>query len=113
MANEVVRQASKCANCVAQKSRFLKLKHNKKTGWNKINPKLLIYQTQVFIKRVENIDSKLLKTNNDKTMWSLKCVIYGSRKSRFMKEQEAKGLLRRLRIKTPLSNILLLGNILF
>ena len=43
MANEVVRQVSKCANCVAEKSRFLKLKHNKKAGWNKINPKLLIY----------------------------------------------------------------------
>ena len=36
-----------------------------------------------------------------------------SKKSRFMKEQEAKGLLSSLGIKTPLSNIPLLGNILF
>ena len=36
----------------------------------------------------------------------------GNRKSRFMKEQEAKGLLSNLAINTPLWNILLLGNIL-
>ena len=30
MANKVVRQSSKCANCVAEKSRFLKQKSNKK-----------------------------------------------------------------------------------
>ena len=43
MTNKVVRQSSKCANCVANKSRFLKQKSNKKTGWDKINPKLFIY----------------------------------------------------------------------
>ena len=43
MTNKVVRQASKFVNCVAEKSRFLKQTSNKKTGWNKINPKLLIY----------------------------------------------------------------------
>ena len=41
-----------------------------------------------------------------------KCAICGSKKSRFMKEQEVKGLLSSLGIKTPLSNIPLLGNIL-
>ena len=46
-------------------------------------------------------------------MLSSKCGICGSRKSRFMKEQEAKGLLTSLGIKIPLSNILLLGNISF
>ena len=45
-------------------------------------------------------------------MLSSKCAICGSKKSRFMKEQEAKGLLISLGIKTPLSNIPLLGNIL-
>ena len=34
-------------------------------------------------------------------------------KSRFMNEQEAKALLSSLGIKTPLSKILLLGDILF
>ena len=43
MTNKVVRQASKWANCVAEKSRFLKENFNRKTGWNKVNPKLLIH----------------------------------------------------------------------
>ena len=64
-------------------------------------------------KNTKNVDSKVLKTKIDKTMLSSKCVIRGSRKSKFMKEQEAKGLFSRLGIKTPLSNIPLLGNILF
>ena len=42
-------------------------------------------------------------------MLSSKCAICGSRKSRFMKEQEANGLLSSLGIKTPLSNTPLLG----
>ena len=46
-------------------------------------------------------------------MLSSKCAMCGSKKSRFMKEQEAKGLLSSFGIKTPLSNITLLGNILF
>ena len=37
----------------------------------------------------------------------------GSNKSRFMKEQEAKGLLSNLGIKTPLNKIPSLGDILF
>ena len=31
MTNKVIRQASKCVNCVAEKSRFLKQKPNRKT----------------------------------------------------------------------------------
>ena len=41
-----------------------------------------------------------------------KCSICGIKKSRFVKEQEAKGLLSNLEIKTPLSKISLL-NVLF
>ena len=41
-----------------------------------------------------------------------KCSVYEIKKSRFLKEQEAKGLLSNLGIKTPLSKIPLL-NILF
>ena len=40
------------------------------------------------------------------------CAIYGSKKSRFIKEQQAKGLLSNLGIKTPLNKVPLL-NILF
>ena len=42
-----------------------------------------------------------------------KCAICGSKKSRFIKNQEAKGLLSSLGLKTPLSKIPLLGDILF
>ena len=41
-----------------------------------------------------------------------KCAECGIEESRFVKEQEAKGLLSNLRIKTPLSKIPLL-NVLF
>ena len=42
-----------------------------------------------------------------------KCTICGSKKSRFIKHQEAKGLLSKLGIKLPLSRIPILGDILF
>ena len=33
----------KCTNSIAKKSRFLKQKHNKKTAWGNIDPKIFIY----------------------------------------------------------------------
>ena len=42
-----------------------------------------------------------------------KCAICGSKKSRFIKKQEAKGLLCNLAIKIPLSKVPILGDILF
>ena len=42
-----------------------------------------------------------------------KWAVCSIKKSWFMEEQEAKGLLSSLGIKTPLSNITLLGDILF
>ena len=42
-----------------------------------------------------------------------KCAICGSRKSKFIKKQDAKGLLSDLGIKTPLNKIPVLGDILF
>ena len=41
------------------------------------------------------------------------CAIRGSKKSRFIKNQEAKGLLSNLGIKTPLTKVPILGDILF
>ena len=55
----------------------------------------------------------MLKTKNGRTMLLSKCAVCGSKKSRFMKEQKAKGLSSSLGLKTPLSNIQFLGNILF
>ena len=42
-----------------------------------------------------------------------KCTICGSKKLKFIKEQQAKRLLSNLGIKTPLNKILVLGDILF
>ena len=42
-----------------------------------------------------------------------KCAIRGSKKSRFIKNQEAKGLLSNLAVRMPLSKVPILGDILF
>ena len=42
-----------------------------------------------------------------------KCEKCGGKKSRFIKNQEARGLLSNLGTRTPLSKVLLLGDILF
>ena len=64
-------------------------------------------------KNTESIDPKVSKTCNGKTMVLSKCAICGSKKSKFIKEQQAKGLLSNLGIRTPLNKIPLLGDILF
>ena len=48
---------------------------------------------------------KVAKTKNERIMLLSKCAVSGSKKSRFIKEQEVNGLLRSLVIKTPLSKI--------
>ena len=63
-------------------------------------------------KDTENIDPKIVRTKNNRLVTQLKCSVCGIKKSRFIKEQEAKDLLSNLGIKTPLSKIPLL-NVLF
>ena len=64
-------------------------------------------------KNTESINPKVSKTTNGKTMILPKCDICGSKKSKFIKEQQAKGLLSNLGIRTPLNKIQLPGDILF
>ena len=64
-------------------------------------------------KDTENINSRVSKTSNHRTMILSKCAKYGRRKSRFIKDQEAKGLLNNLVIRTPLNKVPILGDILF
>ena len=64
-------------------------------------------------KDTENINPKVSKTSNNRTMLLSKCAICGSKKSRFIKNQEAKGVLSNLGIKTPLIKVPILGDILF
>ena len=63
-------------------------------------------------KDTENIDPKIVRTKNNRLVMQSKCSVCGIQKSRFIKEQKAKGLLSNLGIKTLLSKILVL-NLLF
>ena len=54
----------------------------------------------------------MARTKNNRLIMQSKCSVCGIKKSRFVKEQEAKGLLSNLRIKTSLSKIPL-SNVFF
>ena len=56
-------------------------------------------------KNTENLNPKIFKTKNVRLIMQSKCAKCGIKKSRFVNEQEAKGLLSNFGIKTPLSNI--------
>ena len=60
-------------------------------------------------KDTENLNSKIFKTKNGRLLMQSKCPLCGIKKSRFVKEQEAKGFLSNLGIKTPLNKIPLLN----
>ena len=64
-------------------------------------------------KNTENINPRVSSTSNGRTMVLSKCAICGSTKSRTIKNQEAKGLLSNLGVRTPLSKVPILGDILF
>ena len=63
-------------------------------------------------KDTENIDPKMVRTKNNRLIMQAKFSVCRVKKSWFVKEQETKGLLSNLEIKTPLSKIQLL-NVLF
>ena len=60
----------------------------------------------------ENIDTKIVRTKNNRLIMQSKCSVCGIKKPRLVKKQEAKCLLSNLGIKTALSKIPLL-NIFF
>ena len=64
-------------------------------------------------KHTKNINPQVSSTSNGKVMILSKCAICNSKKSKFIKKQEAKGLLRKLGIKAPFSKLPILGDILF
>ena len=61
----------------------------------------------------ENINPRVSNTVNGKTVLLSKCVKCRSKKSRFVKNQEAKGLFSNLGIRTPFSKEPLLSDSLF
>ena len=64
-------------------------------------------------KNTENINPRVSITSNGRTMVLSKCAICNSKKSRFIKNQEAKGLLSKLGVRTPLSKVPILVDIFF
>ena len=64
-------------------------------------------------KDTESVNSKVSNTSKGKTVTLPKCSVCGRKKLRFIKNQEAKGLLSNSGLKTPLRKAPILGNILF
>ena len=64
-------------------------------------------------KNTRNIDPKISSSSNGRAMVLSKCAICGSKKPRFIKNWEEKGLLNNLGTKAPLSEVPILGDILF
>ena len=64
------------------------------------------------LKDTENIDPKIVRTKDSRVITQSKCPVCGIKKLRYVKEQEAKGLLSNLGIKAPLNKSPLL-NVLF
>ena len=64
-------------------------------------------------KSPESLNSKIFKAKNGRLIMQSKCAGCGFKKSRFVKEQEAKGLLSSLGLKARLSKIPLFGDNFF
>ena len=60
----------------------------------------------------KSINPEIVRNRQNRLMIQSNCATCGSKKSRFIKEQQAMGILSNLGIKTPLSKVPLL-NILF
>ena len=64
-------------------------------------------------KNTGSTNPKVAKIMNGRIMLLTKCAVCDSKKSKFIKEQEASGLLISLGIKTPLSKIPLVSPLVF
>ena len=64
-------------------------------------------------KDTENINPSVSNTSSGRKTILSECAICGSKKSRFIKNQEAKGLSSNLGVRTTLSKVPILGDILF
>ena len=64
-------------------------------------------------KDTESKNTKVARTKNGRIMVLSICAVCESKKPKFIKQQEASGLLSTLGIKTPLSKIPLVGPHLF
>ena len=65
-----------------------------------------------FRKNTESKNPNIARTKNRRIVLLSKCAVRNSKISKFIKEQEASGLLSSLEIKTPLSKIYFVGPLL-
>ena len=64
-------------------------------------------------KNTNSKNPKVVRVKNERIMPLSKCAVCDTKILKFIKEQEASGLLSSLEIKTPLNEITLLGPLLF
>ena len=74
---------------------------------------MLSYRLKCKKKNTKSTNLKVIKTKNGRTMILSECATYGSKKSRFIKKQEAKGILTSLGFKTEQDKIPFFGYYLF
>ena len=74
---------------------------------------MLLYYCLKCRKNTESKNAKVARTKYGRIMLLSNCLVCDSKKSKFIKRQEASGLLSRLGIKTPLSKSPLVGPLLF
>ena len=74
---------------------------------------MLSYCNKKNTEKILRVLIQVSATSNGRTMILSKCAIFGSKKSKFIKNQEAKGILSSLGLITPLSKIPLSGDVLF
>ena len=60
-------------------------------------------------KYTKSINPKIVRNRQNRSVIQSNCATCGSKKSRFLKEQQAIGILSNLGIKTPLSKVPLLN----
>ena len=75
-----------------------------------------MYKSNVILLRGENtksINPQVSETKTSGTIILSKCAVCGAKISKFIKKQEAKRLLNNLGIRTLLSKIPILGDVLF
>ena len=108
--NRLILNKTKCSDCNFKKSiRYKKSKNELDIIASRNCNETESYKTYWCIVS----SSKVLKTKNGRTMLLSKCAIWGSKKSRFVKEQEAKRLSSSVGLRTLLNKVPLLGDILF
>ena len=56
-------------------------------------------------KYTKNTNPRIVRNKNDRSMIQSNCTICNSKKSSFIKEHQASGLLSNLGIKTPLNKV--------